>query len=76
VAYALPAVRPGQPDAVDQLARHYTPDTFRIELKLSMMRKDNDRNTGKAEAYARKMIFRWLKDSFRELEITGSSAAE
>ena len=41
-AFTLPSVRPGQPSAFDRLVQHYTPDTVRLELLVSMLRKDND----------------------------------
>lgn len=70
-AYALPSVRPHHQDALDELSRHYTPNTVRVELRLSLMQKDN-KNMGDVESYARKMMFRWLDDSFEKLEITSS----
>ncbi|MDD3448677.1 MAG: hypothetical protein PHF72_06560 [Gammaproteobacteria bacterium] len=39
-AFSMPAVRPGRPNALVDLARHYTPDTLRVELRLSMIHRD------------------------------------
>jgi hypothetical protein len=72
-AFAMPTVRPNQKDALEHLARHYTPDTIKLELILSMLRKDTDIAERKVETYARKMIFRWLRDSFENVEITSST---
>ena len=73
VAFALPPVRPSQKDALEHLAAHYTPDTIKLELVLSMLRKDTDTAERKVETYARKMIFRWLRDRFDHVEITSST---
>ena len=71
-AYSLPGVRPGQKAALERLSEHYTPDTFKVELKLSMLRKESDQREGAAEGYARKMMFRWLGDLFESIEVTSS----
>jgi hypothetical protein len=73
VAFTLPPVRPQQKDALEHLTWHYTPDTIKIELLLSMLRKDTDTAERKVETYARKMIYRWLRDKFDYVEITSSS---
>lgn len=72
-AFALPTVRTNHPKALEQLAGFYTPDTVKIELQVSMLRKDNDQRGDAAEAYARKMIYRWLKGAFDSVEVTASS---
>lgn len=71
-AFALPAVRPGQSQAFELLVKHYTPDTIKLELLVSLLRKDDDLRAGAAEGYARKMMYRWLKDVFEDVEITAS----
>ena len=73
-AFALPKVRPNQPDVKEQLARQYTPDTVKIELVLTMMRRDSETEDGRAEPYARKMMFRWLESEFESVEVTNSKA--
>jgi hypothetical protein len=71
-AYALPGVRPGQESALERLSEHYTPDTLKVELRLSMLRKESDQRKDAAEGYARKMMFRWLGDLFESIEVTSS----
>lgn len=71
-AFALPKVRPGQKDAEQELAKFYTPDSVKIELVLTMMRRDSDADDARAEPYARKMMFRWLESEFDSIEITSS----
>ena len=73
-AFSLPKVRPNQADAVDRLAEHYTPDSAKIELVLTMMRRDSEAEDGRAEPYARKMMFRWLESEFESIEVTNSKA--
>jgi len=72
LAFSLPKIRPGQVDAREKLIDHYTPDTVKIELVLTMMRHDSDCIDGRAEPYARKMIFRWLEPEFENITITAS----
>ena len=74
LAFSMPRVRPNQKDAIEQLARHYTPDSVKIELVLTMMRRDSDVDDNRAEPYARKMMFRWLESEFETIEVTNSKA--
>ena len=73
-AFALPPVRPNHPSSREQLENHYTPDTVRLELLVSMLRKDNDQRGGAAETYARKMIYRWLRGIFENVDVTASAS--
>jgi hypothetical protein len=74
LAFSLPRVRPNQADAIEQLAMHYTPDRVKIELIVTMMRRDSEAEDSRAEPYARKMIFRWLQNEFASIEVTSSKA--
>ncbi len=74
LAFSLPKVRPSQADAIEQLAKHYTPDRVKVELVLSMMRRDSEVEDNRAEPYARKMMFRWLESKFETIEVTSSKA--
>ena len=74
LAFSLPKVRPNKTDAVEQLSRHYTPDTVKMELVLTMMRRDSEADDDRAEPYARKMMFRWLESAFELVTITSSRA--
>jgi len=74
LAFSLPKVRQNQPDAVEQLSKHYTPDSVKVELVLTMMRRDSEAEDGRAEPYARKMMFRWLESEFESIVITNSKA--
>jgi len=76
LAFSLPKVRPFKGGAnaktIEALSRHYTPDTVKIELLLSMIRRESEAHDGRAEPYARKMMFRWLESEFESIEITHS----
>jgi len=74
LAFSMPRARPNKPDAFEQLTSHYTPDTVKVELVLTMMRRDSEAEDGRAEPYARKMMFRWLESEFESIEVTGSKA--
>jgi hypothetical protein len=74
MSFSLPKVRPNKPDAIEQLAEHYTPDKVKIELVLTMMRRDSEAEDARAEPYARKMMFRWLEAEFESIEVANSKA--
>jgi len=74
MAFSLPKIRPNQADAIERLAEYYTPDAVKIELVLTMMRRDSEAEDSRAEPYARKMMFRWLEAEFENIEVTNSKA--
>ena len=74
LAFSMPKVRPNKADAAVQLAEHYTPDSVKIELVLTMMRRDSEAEDDRAEPYARKMMFRWLTSAFETIEVKNSKA--
>ncbi len=74
LAFGLPKIRPGKADAIEQLARYYTPDSVKIELVVTMMRRDSEAEDDRAEPYARKMVFRWLESAFESVSVKNSKA--
>lgn len=74
LAFSLPKVRPNKKDAIEELGKHYTPDSVKVELVLTMMRRDSEAQDNRAEPYARKMMFRWLESEFEVLEVKNSKA--
>jgi hypothetical protein len=74
LAFSLPRVRPFKADSLERLARHYTPDTVKLQLELTMMRRDSEADDDRAEPYARKMMYRWLESEFETIEIAESKA--
>lgn len=74
LAYTMPAVRPGQANVSQRLAMHYTPDAVKLDLTLSLLRKDTPREG--LEKFAAHVVERWLKDSFATLDITSMHRVE
>ncbi len=74
LAFTLPTVRPGQANALQRLAMHYTPDAVKLDLTLSLLRKDTPREG--LEKFAAHVVERWLKDSFATFDITSSHRVE
>jgi len=88
LAFTLPPVRPGQPQAFERLARHYTPDTVKADLLLDLVQKGpppmpseaGDAAAGGTDGdpgsdlgpLAGQMVRRWLAPCFAELEITAA----
>jgi hypothetical protein len=70
VAFTMPRVRPASPNALQGLAQHFTPDSVRVGLTVSMLRKQPVADG--MEEYARRMLWRWLKDRFSAMEVTSS----
>lgn len=67
-AFTLPAIRPGQPHAVEHLAGHYTPDIVKCDLLLSMVQKQKSEQG--LERYTSTTVKHRLAEEFKELEIT------
>lgn len=74
LAFSLPKVRPNNKDVLQKLANHYTPNSVKIELVVTMMRRDSEAVDDRAEPYARKMMFRWLGSEFEMIEVKNSKA--
>ena len=73
-AFTMPAVRPNAPHAMEKLQRHYTPDTIRVDMRVTVIRKA-EAEEGIAQL-ARQMAQRWLKDVFEDLVITSATRVE
>ena len=67
-AYAMPPIRPRWPNALETLAKHYTPNIIKIELQVSVIQRRE--NAQGLQRHARQMVSRWLKNSFDGLEVT------
>jgi len=70
VAFTLPPVRPRQTDALQRLARHYTPDTLKLDLKVSLIQKRPPAEG--IERLASHMVYKWLKANFTSVEVTSA----
>jgi len=70
IAFTMPTVRYGQTDALAQLARHYTPNSIKFDLTLSMLQKHVVEDG--LEKAASHMVLRWLGEPFQHIEVTSS----
>jgi len=65
-AFAMPRILPSQPKSPEELAKHYAPSTFRVELLLGMIQR------GEVEGIERlvaQRIQQWAKPAFHSLEL-------
>ncbi len=65
-AFAMPRVLPSQPKSPEELARHYTPSTFRAELMLGMIQRSE---VDGIERLVGQRIQQWAKPAFHSLEL-------
>jgi hypothetical protein len=70
VVFTLPPVRPSQGDALAQLARHYTPDTLKVGLRLTSLQKQPV-PLG-MEQFVRRTLWRWLRERFAAMDIASA----
>ena len=68
LAYTMPTVRPGQPNVYTRLAEHYTPNGVKLDLDVSLIQKQ-PADEG-IERFSRQVVSRWLKHSFKTLEVS------
>jgi hypothetical protein len=70
VAFSMPTIRPSQPNALINLARHCTPDEIRLDIVATLIQK---REPGEnLERFARNVVHRWLSKSFDAVEVTSA----
>ena len=70
VAFTLPPVRPRQAHAIEQLARHYTPDTVKLGLLLTSLQRQ-PAALG-MEQFVRRTLWRWLRERFAAMDIASA----
>lgn len=68
LAFMLPRVTPGKPDAVAELARHYFPNTVRLELVLASL--DKVARLEDVAAISETKVARNLRDGFEAVSVT------
>jgi len=66
-AFLMPGVRPREERALERLAHHYTPDTLRINLELTLLQRGED-DTG-FDLLSRRQTLRLLEGVFTTLEV-------
>ena len=70
-AYMMPTVRPNHPNALYELAQHYTPDQVKITLLVSSIEKSA--NTKGLDKLAEHKVRRWLDQHFDTVMVTSSN---
>lgn len=68
LAFMLPRITLGQPDARDALARHYFPNRVRLELVLSTL--DKQQRLEEVEKFTSQKAQRNLRDAFESVNVT------
>lgn len=68
LAFTLPRVTPGRPDAREALARHYFPNCVRLELLLSTL--DKQQCMDEVEKFTSQKVQRNLRDAFDSVSVT------
>jgi hypothetical protein len=68
LAFTLPRVTPGRPDAREALARHYFPNRVRLELILSTL--DKQQRLDEVERFTSQKVQRNLRDAFDSVSVT------
>ncbi len=69
LAYSMPRVLPSDPDAINKLARHYSPNRVRVILSTSSIEKAGGNRQGYEKLVVHK-AYRWLEDKFDAVEIS------
>lgn len=67
VAYSMPQVRPNQTHALARLAEHYTPNSVKFDLMLTLLRKNAENDN--LSSFIRQASFRHLEESFDLVDI-------
>jgi len=67
LAFSLPSVRPGKPNAMRDLATHFTPNAVKFELVVSVLQKQ--KTVEGFEKYADNTVYRWLSEVFEDVQI-------
>lgn len=73
-AYTMPTVRPSHPNAVYELAEHYTPDEVKITLLASSIEKSQ--KIDGMEKLAEHKVRRWLDQHFDTVVVTSSNVIQ
>jgi len=71
-AFTLPSVRPGNPNAIHELTNHYSLADVKVSLIATLIQREQHSDT--VEKIAESMVYRWLKEHFKSIRVTSSSA--
>ncbi|HKK14757.1 MAG TPA: hypothetical protein VKA14_08870 [Gammaproteobacteria bacterium] len=70
-AFTMPTVRPRELNALARLAEHYTPDTVKVELLMTLLQRGAPREG--LERMSSQLVLRWLRGVFASVEVTASA---
>ena len=70
VSFSMPSVRHGSLDAVAKLAQHFTPNAIKFSLVVTLLQSHSPQE--KLAKYANNTVYRWLSESFEDIEISSS----
>ena len=70
LVYGMPHVRPRHDDHEKLLALQYTPNQVKLGMELSLFQKTTPQK--QLASAVKKMVLRWLSDSFDEIEVSDS----
>ena len=69
-AYNLPNIRQNEHNALDCLARHYTPNTIKLDLVLNIIQNREPKEG--LDRFAKQLVYRWLREDFESIEISAA----
>lgn len=71
-AFTLPSVRPGHANAIHELTNHYSLTGIKVSLIVTIIQRKQDSEA--VEKMAESMIYRWLKEHFKSVQVTSARA--
>ena len=73
LAFTMPNVRPNQINAYQALVDHYTPNTVKLDVIASLLKKEKLEGI---ENWAKQLFKRNLSEAFNDFEVTGVSVID
>lgn len=74
VAFTMPGVRPGDANALQKLADHYTPDTVKLAVIASLLQRHESAEAAQRAAHG--LVRRWLEERFESVEVTAATVLD
>jgi len=74
LVYGMPRVRPKNDNSKKLLALQYTPNQVKLAMELSLFQKNTPQK--QLASAVKKMVLRWLSDSFDSIEVNDSRLLE
>ena len=64
-------MRPGDANALHKLAEHYTPDTVKLAMVVSLLQRHESAEAAQRAAHG--LVCRWLADRFDAVDVTAAA---